>query len=164
MTPGSPYEGLSFCYPRLKWSKDQDGKDVVQVPILSDLKRHDMGEGLTDQFDQGTDVATINVPRRLYLTRPLWGVADSGPWLHDGRARTLREAILMHESLGSEANQVIEDFKKLSCDDQSAIVEFLLSLHLDVDCRYKPCFHHPADCKPEPVDGRVAKRRRAPRK
>ena len=46
----------------------------------------------------------------------------------------------MHESLGSEANPVIETFKSLSCDDQAAIVEFLLSLRLPIDCRYQPCF------------------------
>ncbi len=146
MERGTEFEGLSFCYPRLPKSKDQDGKDVVMVPLFSDLKRHDMGEGLSDQFDQPTDVASIAVPRRLYLTRSLWGAADTGPWLHDGRARTLREAILMHESLGSEANPVIDTFKKLSCDDQAAIVEFLLTLHLDIDCRYKPCFDKPTDC------------------
>ena len=140
MAAGSPFEALSFSYPRLGMSKDQDGVDVINVPLFSDLKRHDMGEGLADKFDQGTDVATISVTRREFLTRPLWGVGDTGPWLHDGRARTLRDAILMHESLGSEANPVIETFKSLSCDDQAAIVEFLLSLRLPIDCRYQPCF------------------------
>ena len=146
MAAGSPFEALSFSYPRLGMSKDQDGVDVINVPLFSDLKRHDMGEGLADKFDQGTDVATISVTRREFLTRPLWGVGDTGPWLHDGRARTLRDAILMHESLGSEANPVIETFKSLSCDDQAAIVEFLLSLRLPIDCRYQPCFDKEADC------------------
>ena len=66
-------------------------------------------------------------------------------------ARTLREAILMHESLGSEANPVIDTFKSLTCDDQAAIVEFLLSLRLPVDCRYEPCFDKAADCCPAPL-------------
>ncbi len=151
MPAGSPFEALSFSYPRLMGSKDQDGVDVINVPLFSDLKRHDMGEGLADKFDQGTDVATISVTRREFLTRPLWGVGDTGPWLHDGRARTLRDAILMHESLGSEANPVIETFKSLSCDDQAAIVEFLLSLRLPIDCRYQPCFDKTADCRPAPL-------------
>ncbi len=151
MAAGSPFEALSFAYPRLGTSKDQDGVGVINVPLLSDLKRHDMGEGLADKFDQGTDVATISVTRREFLTRPLWGVGDTGPWLHDGRARTLRDAILMHESLGSEANPVIETFKSLSCDDQAAIVEFLLSLRLPIDCRYEPCFDKDAPCHPAPL-------------
>jgi len=151
MAAGSPFEALSFAYPRLAHAKDQDGADVINVPLFSDLKRHDMGEGLADRFDQGTDVATISVTRREFLTRPLWGVGDTGPWLHDGRARTLLDAILMHESLGSEANPVIEIFKSLSCDDQTAIVEFLLSLRLPVDCRYEPCFEKAADCHPAPL-------------
>jgi len=149
MPVSSPSEGLSFCYPRLANSKDRDGATVIHVPLFSDLKRHDMGEGLADKFDQGTDVSTIAVTRREYLTRPLWGVGDTGPWLHDGRARTLLDAILMHESLGSEANPVIETFKRLSCEDQAAIVEFLLALRLPIDCRYQPCFEKAEDCHPK---------------
>jgi hypothetical protein len=151
MAAGSAFEALSFSYPRLASSKDHDGTTVINVPLFSDLKRHDMGEGLSDKFDQGTDVATINVTRREFLTRPLWGVGDTGPWLHDGRARNLRDAVLMHESLGSEANPVIETFKSLSCDDQAAIVEFLLSLRLSIDCRYQPCFDKADNCRPSPL-------------
>ena len=143
----SDFESLSFSYPRLQPEKDGT---TVNVPLFSDFKRHDMGEGLADKFDQPTDVEGINVARREFLTRPLWGVADTGPWLHDGRARTLRDAILMHESLGSEANPVIDAFKKLNCDDQAAVVEFLLTLRLPIDCRYEPCFEKPAPCHPEP--------------
>jgi hypothetical protein len=150
MPVGSDFEALSFSYPRLP-KETHDGAEVIRVPLFSDLKRHDMGEGLTDKFDQPTDVDAIKVARREFLTRPLWGVADTGPWLHDGRARTLRDAILMHASLGSEANPAIEQFKALGCDDQAAIVEFLLTLRLPVDCRYGPCFDHPADCHPDPA-------------
>jgi len=159
MPTGSEFESLSFSYPRLPTS-EENGKKVIQVPLFSDLKRHDMGEGLADAFDQPTDVDAIAVTRREFLTRPLWGLADTGPWLHDGRARTLRDAILMHASLGSEANPAIDQFKALSCDDQAAIVEFLLTLRLPVDCRYGPCFDHPAGCHPGPgraEDGPEAK-------
>lgn len=151
MTTGSDFEALSFSYPRLPSTTLKGDKSVIQVPLFSDLKRHDMGEGLADKFDQPTDVDAITVARRDFLTRPLWGVADTGPWLHDGRARTLRDAILMHESLGSEANPAIEQFETLSCDDQAAIVEFLLTLRLSIDCRYEPCFDKPAECRPEPA-------------
>jgi CxxC motif-containing protein (DUF1111 family) len=92
-----------------------------------------MGEALQDPAAQGADVAGIAIPPQYFLTRPLWGVGDTGPWLHDGRARDLREAILLHESPGSEANPVITAFRKLSHEDQRASIQFLLSLRLPVD-------------------------------
>lgn len=125
-------QSFSISYPRLP--ENVDGS--IDVPLFSDLKRHKMGSGLADRYDQGTDVAGINVKADEFLTRPLWGVADTGPWLHDGRARTLREAILMHDSPGSEASPAIHQFLSLSTEDQNAIIEFLLRLRLPVDLRY----------------------------
>ena len=108
------------------------------MPLFSDLKRHKMGILLRerDGFRQSTDVAGITVPEDEFLTRPLWGVADTGPWLHDGRAHSLEEAILLHQSDGSEANDVIDAFKKLSREDKDAIIKFLLTLRLPLDPRY----------------------------
>jgi CxxC motif-containing protein (DUF1111 family) len=66
------------------------------------------------------------------MTRPLWGVADTGPWMHDGRAMTLLEAILMHgdKSSGSDAGPVIEVFEHLSGKEQNDVVQFLEALQL----------------------------------
>ena len=95
-----------------------------------------MGKFLSDPppppISQGTDVANISTEAPQYLTRPLWGVADTGPWLHDGRAMTLNEAIIMHgdSSSGSEAAPVVDAFEKLSASDQQAVVDFLLTLRL----------------------------------
>jgi hypothetical protein len=126
--------------PRLP---ERDGS--IYVPLMSDLKRHDMGPCLTDPsfqnvdavYSQGTDVMHITTAPREYLTRPLWGVADTGPWLHDGRALTLKDAILMHGDTascpGSEANTIIDAFEKLKASDgytQDDVVEFLLTLEL----------------------------------
>ena len=124
---------LSESQPRLP----ANGQ-TIEVPLFSDLRRHKMGKGLRehDGFLQSTDVAGITVPEDEFLTRPLWGVGDTGPWLHDGRAQSPKEAILLHESDGSEANDVIEAFRKLSSDDQEAIVKFLMSLRLPLDPRY----------------------------
>ena len=36
------------------------------------------------------------IPADQFLTAELWGVGNTGLWLHDGRAGTLREAILLH--------------------------------------------------------------------
>ena len=125
---------LSETQPRLA----ANGQ-TIEVPLFSDLRRHKMGKGLRehDGFLQGTDAAGISVPEDEFLTRPLWGVGDTGPWLHDGRAQSLNEAILLHESDGSEANDVIEMFRtKLTPQQQDAVVKFLLSLRLPVDPRY----------------------------
>ncbi|MCB9852357.1 MAG: hypothetical protein H6819_04615 [Phycisphaerales bacterium] len=128
----------TFTQPRLPEAADRS----IRVPLFSDLKRHNMGRGLIDVDDQQTDVKGVIVEKRFFLTRPLWGVADSGPWLHDGRALTLRDAILAHEwddaddSYDSEANSAIAAFKGLSPDDQDAIIQFLLTLRLPTDPRY----------------------------
>lgn len=119
----------TYVFPRLPAAKDGS----VTVPLFSDLKLHAMGEALQDPASQGTDVAGISIAPQYFLTRVLWGVGDTGPWLHDGRARDLREAILLHESPGSEANAVIIAFRKCKREDQEALIQFLLSLRLPVD-------------------------------
>ena len=127
--PGVPSEVPAYVYPRLR--PEADGS--VSVPLFSDLKQHDMGNQLADRAKQGSDVAGICIDRPLFLTRALWGVADTGPWLHDGRALTLRDAILLHAGRGSEANPIIEAFtNNLSAEEQQDVVDFLLTLHLPV--------------------------------
>jgi hypothetical protein len=60
------------------------------VHLFSDLKRHDVGLQLMENRpDRG-------VARERFLTRPLWGVARSRPYMHDARAPTLEDAILYH--------------------------------------------------------------------
>lgn len=120
---------LTYTQPRLPAALDGS----VMVPLFSDLRTHNMGDGLKDPVAQGTDVACISIAPPLFLTRPLWGVADTGPWLHDGRARTLVEAIQLHSGPNSEANPVIDTFNQLNADEQNAIVAFLLTLRLPLD-------------------------------
>ncbi len=60
-----------------------------------------------------------------WKTPPLWGVADSAPYLHDGRAETLDAAISHH---GGAAKKVRDRFRELSKSDQSDVVTFLKSL------------------------------------
>src|SRR5262249_19573128 len=100
----------------------------VLIPLFSDLRQHNMGVQLADRTKQGADVAGICIAEPLFLTRPLWGVADTGPWLHDGRALTLKEAILKHEGQGSEANPIIGAFRNLLPEEQQAVIDFLLTL------------------------------------
>lgn len=136
LTPTSEDNLPAYVYNRLPVTKN--GSDVdIDIPLYSDLKTHDMGMGLPDVVEQGSDVEGIKIPERQFLTRPLWGVADTGPWLHDGRARTLEEAILMHADLtnpddGSEATTTVKKFTSFHQDQRDALVDFLLTLRLPI--------------------------------
>jgi hypothetical protein len=140
--PASGQQSDALPRPSEQRSETQPGLPAsgqsIEVPLYSDLRRHKMGKGLKerDGFRQSTDVAGLVVPEDEFLTRPLWGVGDTGPWLHDGRAQSLEEAILLHRSDGSEANDVIDAFSQLPRADQDAIIKFLLTLRLPLDPRY----------------------------
>jgi CxxC motif-containing protein (DUF1111 family) len=60
-----------------------------------------------------------------WKTPPLWGVADSAPYLHDGSARTLTDAIARHRG---DARIVLEAYQKLPTTDQAAVLAFLKTL------------------------------------
>lgn len=96
---------------------DQGG---ISVPLFADLKRHDMGDGLAETF------ALVDSQRnREFTTARLWGVADTAPYMHDGRATTLTEAILMH---GGEAQEERDAFAALPAGDREDLIAFLRSL------------------------------------
>ena len=65
-----------------------------------------------------------------WKTPPLWGVADSAPYLHDGSAPTLRDAILRHRG---DAKMVTENFLKLNTAEQTAVISFLGTLKAPPD-------------------------------
>lgn len=89
------------------------------IPLYSDLLLHDLGDELADGIPQG--IATGNE----FRTQPLWGVVAVAPYLHDGRADTLDEAIRWH---GGEAEKSRDGYEALSQPDQDAVIEFLSSL------------------------------------
>jgi CxxC motif-containing protein (DUF1111 family) len=60
-----------------------------------------------------------------WRTPPLWGLRDSAPYLHDGRAGTIDEAIRLH---GGEADVAARRYRQLSPREQSSLRSFLLSL------------------------------------
>jgi CxxC motif-containing protein (DUF1111 family) len=114
-----------------------------QPPItfqpFSDFALHDMGMALADGIFQG------NAEGDEFRTAPLWGVGQRVFFLHDGRTNNLVQAILLHDapapntvtaaiaasadgSTGSEAHQVIVNFKALSATDQQNLLNFLRSL------------------------------------
>ncbi|NQX01618.1 c-type cytochrome [bacterium] len=92
---------------------------------FTDLLLHNMGTGLADNMgENGASGAEWRTP-------PLWGigltagVSGGEAYLHDGRARSLEEAILWH---GGEAETSKESFRTLPVADRAALVKFLKSL------------------------------------
>lgn len=107
--------------------------EVAGFPELSnqviwpytDLLLHDMGDGLADNRPE------FEATGREWRTPPLWGlgwsrrVSGHENYLHDGRARTLGEAILWH---GGEAETARQAFAKLPPRERQALTAFLESL------------------------------------
>ena len=60
-----------------------------------------------------------------WRTPPLWGVASSAPYMHDGRAATLEEAIAMH---GGQGDRAAQNFTQLRPEQQSQLIAFLKTL------------------------------------
>lgn len=60
-----------------------------------------------------------------WKTPPLWGLADTAPYWHDGSAPNLNAAILKH---GQDAEQVKEKYRRLPAEDQEAVIAFLKTL------------------------------------
>ena len=85
--------------------------------LYSDLLLHDMGLGLADGFEQGS------AKGREFRTMPLWRVSERQHFLHDGRARTIADAILQHGS--GQATSAVRAFLTLSLTDQQALLDFL---------------------------------------
>ena len=82
---------------------------------------------LTTKKDLSTDNYTrihheVTKFNQEWRTPPLWGVRDSSPYMHDGRAETLLEAITMHEG---EAAKTRDRFLMLPVADRRALIEFL---------------------------------------
>lgn len=98
------------------------------LAAYTDLLLHDMGVDLADNIAAGVPQASsLDGPTtfREFRTAPLWGVSMSGPWLHDGRAQTLEEAILAH---GGEAQTARDAFANLPLADRADVLAFLESL------------------------------------
>jgi CxxC motif-containing protein (DUF1111 family) len=90
-----------------------------EVPLYSDLLLHDMGPALDDKIVQGEASGSD------WRTTPLLGLGLRQRYLHDGRATTLRDAVLAH---GGEAELVRDRYFELAPQEQQLVVEFLREL------------------------------------
>lgn len=120
--------GCIACHvPKFVTSRlaDHEAQRFQLIWPYTDLLLHDMGDGLADGRPEG------QAGGREWRTPPLWGIgiakqvsAEAG-FLHDGRARTLTEAILWH---GGEAEAARERFTQMPKQEREALVKFLESL------------------------------------
>ena len=115
--------------PRLK---PQHG--VVMVPAYTDLKLHIMCDGPTDPnaepLDQNQPAGSAGffAGNQKFITRKLWGLYNSGPFMHHGKFTTMREAITLGHNGEATATRVA--FQALPSSQQDDVIEFLKSLQV----------------------------------
>lgn len=123
--------GCGGCHRELFTTRDVEGAPHLsrkQVRLFSDLLLHDMGGELAVPGDAETPDG------RSWRTAPLWGLGQRlediaaghiDGLLHDGRARTIEEAILWHAGEGLAARNA---YRKLSAGERDALLAYLADL------------------------------------
>ena len=112
----------SFVTHRLK---DQPEQSFQLIWPYTDMLLHDMGPALADNRPEARATG------QEWRTPPLWGiglteqVSGHTYFLHDGRARSLLEAILWH---GGEAQAQRDAVVQMSAEDRAALLKYLESL------------------------------------
>ncbi|PKG47343.1 MULTISPECIES: di-heme oxidoreductase family protein [Halomonadaceae] len=120
--------GCASCHtPRQRTAADAPRPALAGQEIwpYSDLLLHDLGDALADHRSE------FQADGREWRTPPLWGIGlaqtvnPRAGFLHDGRARTLEEAILWH---GGEAESATQSYRALPADQRAELIRFLESL------------------------------------
>jgi hypothetical protein len=129
-TSGNPLNRLfATATPKIVTIDDPGSEPVLKRPALgsfvvnnffADLKRHDLGNNFAERNFDGTF-------QRQIMTEPLWGVATTAPYGHDGRSQNLEEVILRH---GGEALTSRNNFNSQSRANKNLVLAFLGSLVL----------------------------------
>jgi CxxC motif-containing protein (DUF1111 family) len=117
--------GCALCHtPTLTTGTSSITTDLnnANANLYSDLLLHSMGQNLADGVSQGGATGDE------FRTAPLWGLGQRVFFLHDGRTSDLVDAIREHASRGSEANNVIQNYRELSPRQQQDLLNFLRSL------------------------------------
>lgn len=87
------------------------------------LRVQESPEGMGVRNDLVTRYAALPTnAQQEWRTPPLWGLRDSAPYLHDGRAETVIEAIALH---GGEAQGSVERYFALPAVERTALLAFL---------------------------------------
>ena len=131
---GNPFNRL-FAAPTVKTINgltgisDGSGLPNLKVPaqgsfvvrnFFADLKRHSLGPNFDERNYEGSF-------QMQFITEPLWGVATTAPYGHDGRSPGLEDVILRH---GGEAQTQRDAFNALSRTSKNMVLSFLGSLVL----------------------------------
>jgi CxxC motif-containing protein (DUF1111 family) len=117
--PGQVSTGQSAPLPQgPSRNSGYGGGAVIQSPLAR--KGHGSNLAISRQLDGLPEDLT-----QEWRTAPLWGMADSAPYLHDGRAETVLEAIAWH---GGEARTSSEQFFALPATERMKVLEFLACL------------------------------------
>ncbi|MGC3872160.1 di-heme oxidoredictase family protein [Halomonas sp. GXIMD04776] len=120
--------GCAGCHTPRHQTAEVEGRPELSDQTIwpyTDMLLHDMGEELADGRPE------FKASGREWRTPPLWGIGlahtvnPRAGFLHDGRARTLEEAILWH---GGEAESAKQGYRSLKSDDRQALLRFLESL------------------------------------
>ncbi len=115
----------SACHvPALKTAPDYPVAQLagIDAPIFTDMLLHDLGDELADGVVDG------DARSRDWRTAPLIALRFDKTYLHDGRAHTIEDAILLHDGVGSEAHGSIALFRALSPADHEALLAYVGAL------------------------------------
>jgi CxxC motif-containing protein (DUF1111 family) len=91
------------------------------VPAFSDFLLHDIAPDAMVLVEQDPGVLPTE-----YRTSPLWGLSDTGPWLHDGTAFTLEDAIVVGHFGEASASRMV--YEALSEQGKSDLLAYLGTL------------------------------------
>lgn len=117
--------------PRLAPAQPRD--EFMLVPAYTDFKLHDVSGEVEDMPVESLDMnwpvwaPKFAVGNRRFLTRRLWGIANSGPYFHHGMFSTMRQAVLGHAGEAIDSRKAYQAAAKA---DQDALIEFLKSLQV----------------------------------
>ncbi|RAK18783.1 CxxC motif-containing protein (DUF1111 family) [Salipiger aestuarii] len=120
--------GCTACHTPKHVTARLSGQPAQSFQLIwpfTDLLLHDMGDGLADNRPEGRATG------REWKTPPLWGIGLTGQvsghtqYLHDGRARSLLEAVLWH---GGEARTQRDTVVSMPPADRDALIRYLESL------------------------------------
>lgn len=119
---------LALDLATLDWvnALPRDDQGRVLVPLYGDLKRHRIADSKTDTFGNEL-LAQRFVPRDMFITAELWGLASTAPYGHRGDLTTLDEAIRAH---GGAAADSREAYDSLPETDRQSVIAFLRALEI----------------------------------
>lgn len=112
--------GIAFRLGSLR--TNESGQGVVD--LYSDLKRHDLGSLVAEPIDEdGTGPS-------VFLTKPLWGVGSTAPYMHSGQFPSLTSAIKAHGGEGAAARTNFNNAPAATKDDLLAFLNNLILFKL----------------------------------